>query len=287
MTLRRLPELVAARPSCEVSFELAPKALAAWNANVVAAATDDPVIPILEPIGEDMFGEGVTAKKVGDALQAFKNGPVTVMINSPGGNFFESLAIYNMLRAHPYGVTVQVVGIAASAASIVAMAGDTIEIARAGMFMIHNTQWIAVGDRHAMQEAHDAMATFDEAMTNLYVDRTAEPADAIGKMMDATTFISSAKAIELGFATQLLEADKTPTAVRAALDDRPPVYRLEAALTRLGMPRAERRKMIKDLTESMPGAALETAMPGAGDTAVENGALGLGLVLARLKLMGA
>lgn len=287
MSLRRLPELVATRPACDVAFEIAPKALAAWNPNVVAAAADETVISILDQIGESYDGSGVTAKAVGNVLQAANGRPVTVIMNSPGGNFFEGLAIYNMLRAHPAMVTVQIVGIAASAASVIAMAGDAIEIARAGMLMIHNTQWVAVGDRHAMQEAHDTMAVFDEAAVNLYVDRTAEKPEDIAKMMDATTFISSAKALEMGFATDLLEADKTPTAVRASVDDRSPVYRLDMALARLGMSRTERRKLIKDFTESMPGAALQTATPGAGDHAVDDGAIGLSLALARLKLMGA
>jgi HK97 family phage portal protein len=88
-------------------------------------------ITILEPIGVDFFGNGVTAKRIAAALRAIGNQPVTVMINSPGGDFFEGLAIYNLLREHPKAVTVQVIGIAASAASVIAMAGDDIQIGKA------------------------------------------------------------------------------------------------------------------------------------------------------------
>lgn len=282
MSLRTLPDITVAAPKADLAFDVAPQALAAWDANVTAEAGDG-VISILDVIGEDFFGEGVTSKSVSASLSALGGKPVTVLINSPGGNFFEGLAIYNLLRSHPAEVTVRIVGIAASAASIIAMAGDRVEIARAGLMMIHNTQWVAVGDRHAMQEAADTMAVFDEAMTGLYVDRT-EIADAeIARMMDATTFMSSAKAIEDGFADDYLDADQVRTGVRAQTE-KPPAYRVEAALARHGVPRAERRKLLKELTAGMPSAAPETAMPSAGDTAVDDGTAGLNLALARLKL---
>lgn len=277
MSLRTLPDIQIAPPKADISFDLAPRALASWDSSVMAADAGDDVISILDPIGEDYYGNGVTSKRISAALRTIGAKPVTVQINSPGGNFFEGLAIYNILRAHPYQVTVQVLGIAASAAAIIAMSGDQIEIAKAGLMMIHNTQWIAVGDRHAMQEAHDTMAIFDEACVDLFADRSAEKATDIAAMMDATTFMSSKKAVELGFADQFLDADKVPTAVRAA-SEASPVYKIEAALARGGVPRAERRRLLKDLTDT-PGAVDDADTPGAVDPSI-----GLRLALAHLKM---
>lgn len=283
MSLRSLPDIQIAPPKAEMGFDLAPKALAAWEPTAAAAASGKDVISIFDPIGETWDGKGVTVSRISDELRAIGEAPVTVQINSPGGNFFDGLAIYNMLRAHSHAVTVQVLGVAASAASIIAMAGDEIQIARSGLMMIHNAQWIAVGDRHAMIEAHDKMVHFDEAMNSLYVDRTAIDGEEIATMMDETTFMTGPEALEKGFATSLLEADEAPTKVKAA-HAKSPIYQIEAALARHGVSRGERRKLIKELSDGMPRAADEDAMPSAGESAVDDGSVGLSLALARLKL---
>lgn len=283
MSLRPLPDIQIAPPKAEMTFDLAPRALAAWEPTALASSTDDDVITIFDPIGESWDGSGVTVGRISDELRAIGAKPVTVQINSPGGNFFDGLAIYNLLRAHSNMVTVQVMGVAASAASIIAMAGDEIQIARSGLMMVHNAQWIAVGDRHAMIEAHDKMVNFDQAMVSLYVDRTAMKPEEIAAMMDETTFMTGPVAMEKGFATSLLEADETPTKIRAA-NERSPIYQIEAALARHGVSRTERRKLIKELSDGMPRAADEDATPRAGEPAVDDGSVGLSLALARLKL---
>ena len=249
-----------------VGFELAPKAFAAWDRNVTAAeGSNDDTILILEPIGEDWFGEGVTAKSVKSDLDAMNERPARVLINSPGGDFFEGLAIYNLLNAYPAEVTVEILGIAASAASIVAMAGDDIRIAKAGMMMIHNTQWVAIGDRHVMLETHNTMKVFDETLARLYADRTGIDAAAIAAMMDETTFMAGPDAIEQGFADELLPADSVTRGTANTLGDRPLAYRIDAAMARHGVPRAERRRLLRELTGGKPGAATGDATPSAGD----------------------
>lgn len=160
MSLRQLPAIQIPAIKAEIDFEIAPRALEAWTP--MAAAKGEDVISILEPIGETYDGRGVTVNRISAALRSIGDKPVTVQINSPGGNFFDGLAIYNLFRAHSRMVTVQIVGIAASAASVIAMAGDEIQIARAGMLMVHNAQWLAMGDRHAMQEAASIFAGFAE-----------------------------------------------------------------------------------------------------------------------------
>ncbi len=148
MSKRELPAApVSARAG--LRSEILPSALAKWNPDVRSAKGDeeDATISILDPIGADWFGEGVTAKRVCGALRSIGKKDVTVTINSPGGEYFEGLAIYNLLRDHPAKVTVKIVGIAASPASMIAMAGDEIQIARAGFLMIHNTWVFAMARR--------------------------------------------------------------------------------------------------------------------------------------------
>lgn len=284
MSVRKLPALEAARPPEGVRWDVHPQARDKFDGAITMAAADDGnTISILEPIGIDFWtGEGVTAKRISAALRAIGDKPVTVAINSPGGDFFEGLAIYNLLREHPKAVTVEVVGIAASAASVIAMAGDTIRIGKAAMMFIHNTQWLAVGDRHAMQQAADEMATFDELAAQLYADRTGEDLKSIHAMMDKETFMGGEAAIEAGFADELLSSDakRKPTAEA----ETPPAYRLEQVLARLGVPRAERRQAMKDLIEAMPGAGQDNGTPGAAD--IDEGIAQLRAARMRLNLAG-
>jgi len=282
MSKRRLPELRRPDAPEGMDFVVHPRALAAFDPHVTAAAKEESTISILSQIGESWDGTGVTPNRIAAALRSIGSKPVTVQINSPGGNFFDGLAIYNMLRAHPEAVTVQVLGIAASAASMIAMAGDTIQIAKAGLMMIHNSQWIALGDRHVMIETATAMEVFDELIVGLYVDRTGGDRDEIAGWMDAETFMSGETAVESGFADALLPADKV---VKASIDDEPPARRkVAAALSRANMPRSEIRKLMKELSSDTPSAAAEDAMLRAGEAAVDDGTTGLSLALARLKL---
>jgi len=287
MSIRQLPELAAPATPKNIGFEIEPRALAAWDPHVVAAdVATETVISILDYIGENWDGTGVTARSISAALRSIGANPVTVQINSPGGNVFEGLAIYNLLRAHPATVTVQVIGIAASIASVIAMAGDTIQIGKAGMMMIHNTQWVAIGDRHVMLETHETMVVFDETLATLYEDRTGNDQAAVAAMMDATTFLSGTSAVEKGFADEFLPADKVGrAATNSAGDNRPVAYRIEAALAKAGVSRSERRKLLRELTGGKPSAAPGDDTPGAvASTAVDDGTSGLSIALARMKL---
>lgn len=286
MTLRNLPELN--RPeNASCSAVLSDRAVKAWSpieAPTAAAADGSDVISILDVIGVDWWtGEGVTAKRIAGALRSIGPKPVTVQINSPGGDFFEGVTIYNLLRAHPAQVNVQIIGIAASAASVIAMAGDNIEVAQLGFMMIHNTQWGAAGDRHVMQATHDAMAVFDSACAEMFAERTGKDVKAIAKMLDAETWLSGQAIVDEGFADAITTFQTE--AKEGARNAAPALYRLEAALSS-GRPvsRSERRKLLKEITEGMPGAAKDDAMPGAGDDAADDGSAHLNLALARLKL---
>ncbi|WP_311747579.1 head maturation protease, ClpP-related, partial [Proteus columbae] len=167
----------------------------------------DNSISILDVVGEDYWGEGVTAKRISAALRAIGEQDIVVNLNSPGGDMFEGLAIYNLLRAHSGKVTVNILGIAASAASIIAMAGDEIKMGRGAFLMIHNCWAMGVGNRHDFAKlAHD-LAPFDASMTDIYVARSGQSSDVVNQMMDNETYISASEAIEKGFADSLLSAD--------------------------------------------------------------------------------
>ncbi|MCA2026147.1 ATP-dependent Clp protease proteolytic subunit [Enterobacter sp. K16B] len=146
MSKKQLPAAPAGRPCARVTCETLPFALDRWDGGIKAAATDDNSISVFDVIGQDYWGEGVTAKRIAGALRAMNGADVTVNINSPGGDMFEGLAIYNLLREYEGRVTVKVLGIAASAASVIAMAGDEIQIGRGAFLMIHNCWVYAMGN---------------------------------------------------------------------------------------------------------------------------------------------
>jgi len=254
------------------------KVQARWNPDVRAAGDDAPAstISILDPIGESFFSEGVTAKRISAALRAIGGKDVVVNINSPGGDFFEGLAIYNLLREYDGQVTVRVLGLAASAASVIAMAGDTVHIGRAAFLMIHNTWVMAAGDRHAFREVADWLAPFDQAAVSIYAARTGMDARALAKMCDDETWIGGEKAVDQGFADGLLESDAVENAAQNSKGVSPMAAEklLDLALAAgRQIPRTERRNLVAALKGGKPGAAL-TGTPGAAEIeAIAAGAL--------------
>lgn len=243
-----------------------------WNADAagvrpVALESDDNIITMFDIIGEDWWtGGGITAKKVAAQLRAIGDRPVEVQINSPGGDMFEGIAIYNVLREHSQPVTIKVMGMAASAASVIAMAGDTILIGAASFLMIHNCWVCACGNRHDMTEVAEFLAPFDQAMADVYAQRSGKSADECAKWMDAETYMSGSVAVDRGFADELLAADQTKTDEKAKAADRDinEVRAMELALVAGGATRAQARTRINKI-KGTPGAALDPAdTPGAG-----------------------
>lgn len=164
-------------------------------------------------------------------------------------------------------MTVKVMGMAASAASIIAMAGDTVEIGAASFLMIHNCWVLALGNRHDMRETADFLEPFDAAMVDVYAARSGQKAADIGKWMDAETFMSGSQAIERGFADALLAADKITTDEKARASDRQvnELRAMELQLVSAGLTRTQARERINKI-KGTPGAASDDdATPGAGD----------------------
>lgn len=217
-----------------------------WNPGVKASNDNSNTITIYEQIGEDWMGGGFTAKKMAEALKAIgENNDVMVSINSPGGDFFEGATIYNLLREHKGKVTVKIPGLAASAASVIAMAGDTIQISEVGFLMIHNAWGLVVGNRHEMTKAADTFNVFDSAMADLYAARTgADRADVV-EMMDNDTWMNASDAIENGFADELMQAKSVEDGSEDKKSQAMARRKLEAALAKDGVPRKEREEIFQ------------------------------------------
>lgn len=263
MTVKSLPAAPEGRPFARENRDLPSSVMDRWNGSIKAAKSDDNSISVFDVIGADWYGDGVTASRIAAALRSIGGADVTVNINSPGGDMFEGLAIYNLLREYEGKVTVKVLGLAASAASIIAMAGDEVQIGRGAFLMIHNCWVYAMGNRHDLQQIAADMVPFDKAMNDIYGARTGLDAATIDAMMDAETYIGGSDAVEKGFADRLLAADEI-----ADGDDSPAaaLRKLDAMLAKTDAPRSERRKLLKALTGGKPGAAATPeGMPGATD----------------------
>lgn len=152
---------------------------------------------------ETWFGDEVTPAIFREELRAAE-GDVVLWINSPGGDCFAAAQIYNMLMDYPGKVTVRIDGLAASAASVIAMAGTTVEISPVGMVMIHNPMTISIGDVQEMERAITLLAEVKESIINAYEIKTGLPREKISRLMDAETWMNAKKAVELRFADSVL-----------------------------------------------------------------------------------
>lgn len=249
MSLRKLPEIKAFQRPQAFQWDAPSEVLAKWSETPRAAAGDeDNVISILDVIGEDWWsGNGVTAKRVSGALRSIGAKDVVVRINSPGGDMFEGIAIYNLLRGHQAKVTVEVIGWAASAGSIIAMAGDEIRMGLGAFMMVHNAWGAVVGNRHDMRDAADLFDSFDSALADIYEARTGAKRATIVDLLDAETFMSASEAVDQGFADvvdkALVAPAETSNQARADVSARD---RLDVLLAKQGVPRAERRRLLRE-----------------------------------------
>ena len=157
---------------------------------------------------ESWFDDDVTPQLFKDELNA-GSGDITVWINSPGGDCVAAAQIYNMLTQYKGNVTVKIDGIAASAASVIAMAGNTVLMSPVSMMMIHNPATVAFGDHAEMQKAIDMLAEVKESIINAYVIKTGLSRSKLSHLMDAETWMDANKAVELGFADDIITRAET------------------------------------------------------------------------------
>jgi ATP-dependent Clp protease protease subunit len=195
-----------------------------------AALQPDGTLELLvyEDIGEDWWsGGGVTAKTIKQEIdQAGPFTKISVRINSPGGDAFEGVAIYNVLRAQGKPIAVFVDGIAASAASVVAMAGDTRVMGSGAMLMIHNAWSSCVGYAEDMRKMADVLDKVSTSVAETYITRAGMTADKAKELMDAESWLGAAESVALGLATGIAEPEPEDASAMA-------LARSFKALTRL------------------------------------------------------
>lgn len=155
------------------------------------------------------LGDEITPATFRDELTKV-SGNLTVWINSPGGDCISASQIYTMLRSHKGKVTVKIDGIAASAASVVAMSGDETLISPTGYLMIHNPMTLASGNKSEMEKAIALLDEIKEGIINAYVRKTGLSRNKISKLMDDETWLNAEKALQLGFVDGILFDEKEP-----------------------------------------------------------------------------
>jgi len=168
----------------------------------------EPAVLVLngEISDETWFGDEVTPKLFRADLDKCQ-GDISVWINSPGGDVFAAAQIYNMLMDYPHNVTVKIDGLAASAASVIAMAGTEVQMSPVAMMMIHNPMTVAIGDSAEMQKASAMLDEVKESIMNAYEIKTGLSRTKISHLMDAESWFNAKKAVELGFADKILFSD--------------------------------------------------------------------------------
>ncbi|MDO9712447.1 head maturation protease, ClpP-related [Paracraurococcus lichenis] len=208
--MRKFAERVlAARPEAlSLYASMAPEP----GLSVRAAAADKPAeLLIYDEIGY----YGVTAKDVVKALAGIGDGPLLVRLNSPGGDIFDGLAIYNALKART-DVTVQIDGVAASAAAFIAMAGTKVTIAERAMMMLHNCWAFVVGNRHDLLEQAATMEKIDGQQAAMFEAKTGKNTAEIVAVLDAETWFTSTEAKTFGLVDEVLSAPAPAAAATGA-----------------------------------------------------------------------
>ena len=248
---------------------VSPLAFDRWNPAIKASDENDNTIGIYDPIGYDYWDDsGVTAKRISAALRSLDGADVVVNINSPGGDVFEGLAIYNLLREYKGHVTVRVLGVAASAASFIAMAADEIQIARAGFFMIHNA-WTGVwGDRNDLRETAEFLEQIDDTIADIYHVKSGLSMDELKADMDKERWINGRDAIDSGFADAFLPSDVVVEDTKNFTKEKVAAHKADILLAKAGMSRSSRRELIQDL-KGTPGATNQ-ATPSASNDVLES-----------------
>ena len=193
------------------------------------------VLRLEGPIDNDNFwGDEITPAMFRDDLEA-EDGDVTVWINSPGGNVFAAAEIYTMLKEYAGAVTVRIASIAASAASVIAMAGDQVQMSPTALLMIHDPSTIAMGNAKDMEKAIETLNEVKESIINAYIAKTGLRHNKVAELMESETWMNAKKALDLGFCDEILyEAKKEETEQEASAEqeDEKPVLEAQLYSTR-------------------------------------------------------
>ncbi len=201
---------------------------------------------------ETWYGDEITPQLFRTELKSCQ-GDISVWINSPGGDVFAAAQIYNMLMDYPGNVRVKIDGLAASAASVIAMAGTEVLMSPVAMMMIHNPMTVAIGDSAEMQKASEMLAEVKESIINAYEIKTGLPRLKISRLMDSESWFNAKKAMEMGFADKILfDGEKTEDRgeeLEAVMFSRTAVT--NSFLSKLIAPKEERKTPIEQLEKRL------------------------------------
>lgn len=187
---------------------------------VRALADDEAEILLYDAIVDDQleaeYWGGVAPLGFIQELRAITAGTIHLRINSPGGSVFAARAIEQALREHSARIVVHIDGLAASAATFIAMAGDEIVMAKGALFMIHNAWTFAYGNAADLKATADLLDKIDGTLVQTYADRTKQKPDQVADWMAAETWFTADEAVAAGFADRLAAAEKTDPPAKAA-----------------------------------------------------------------------
>ena len=243
-----------------------------WN--WIRDDTGGRVLRLEGPIDSESFwGDEITPQMFRDELEA-EEGDLTVWINSPGGNVFAAAEIYTMLQEYKGAVTVKIASIAASAASVIAMAGKRVLMSPTALLMIHDPSTIAMGNAKDMEKAIETLNEVKESIINAYAAKSGMRRSKIAELMSNETWMNAKKAVELGFADEVLfaESEQEPESSKEQTEEKGVTTTAEAKmyssrmmaqaiLNRLGVsdevqPRAREEPMIGMDGKTKDGAML-------------------------------
>lgn len=218
-----------------------------WRWKNQASEQEERVLELYGTIAEESwFDDDVTPQMFRNELFSGK-GPITLWINSPGGDCIAASQIYTMLMDYPDEVTVKIDGIAASAASVIAMAGTKVLMAPTALMMIHNPATITMGDHEDMKRAIEMLDEVKESIINAYEIKTGVSRIKLSHLMDAETWMNANKAIELGFADDVLKDEKQSEPTFSAY-----AFSRKAVATNLLNKMAEKNKLIQAEESAKP-----------------------------------
>jgi len=159
---------------------------------------------IYEMIGEDFWsGDGITAKDFQKELAEIKASEIDLHINSPGGDVFDGNTIYNLLKSHSAKITTYIDGLAASIASVIALAGEKVYMAENALFMVHNPWGVAMGQASDMRKMADTLDKVRDSMTTIYVTKTGKENKEINSLLEDETWMNADEALEAGFVDEI------------------------------------------------------------------------------------
>lgn len=171
---------------------------------------DETILTVYGDIGESWWFDSTSAGDIDRALKEVKTSNITVRLNSPGGDAFDGITIYNRLKDHDAKVKIIVDGWACSAASIIAMAADELIMNTGAMMMVHEAWTVVVGSKSDIQKTVDMMAKLDESLLDIYMTKAQCTRDEMKQFVENETWFTADEAIDLGFATKLDDSIQEP-----------------------------------------------------------------------------